>query len=363
VIDTSDDIETGVMVSINLSFFPGQPTVQEKNKYMRPRKYQTEEERKEAIREQKRAWNRAHSVYYREKKREQRRNSKGARVKNELAKKVAATVDSTSALAMFPVVNEPTVVKLTTSPTVNEIGLVPNHLSKGVGEARTLQRLLQRGRVETFDENYIMHGVNESVVSQLSKGVFSEAQLRTLLESTKELEKRYPPKNGGRKRGDNRVHHIGYWRKRTKEICQTKSTRNHHVQQWISRNRESGFFAAVETYVKETMPSLYHAYNSIILPNGQEKLFPPFNAVAINFNIRSLPHFDEKDPAFGHAFIIPFGDYIGGDLVLETIHTAFVVRPGDIAHFAARGIKHWNREYTGERYSLVFFTDATSFFT
>lgn len=57
------------------------------------------------------------------------------------------------------------------------------------------------------------------------------------------------------------------------------------------------------------------------------------------------PHFDKNDPTFGHAFIVPFGDYTGGDLVMNNIHTAFIVRPGDIAHFAARQIEHWNTEF------------------
>jgi hypothetical protein len=114
--------------------------------------------------------------------------------------------------------------------------------------------------------------------------------------------------------------------------------------------------------VKQTMPALYLAYNSIVLSNDQEKLFAPFCAMAINFNICMKPHFDTHDPTFGHAFIVPFGNYTGGNLVLNTIHTAFDIRPGDIAHFTAREIEHWNTEYLGDRYSLVFFTDATSFF-
>lgn len=123
-----------------------------------------------------------------------------------------------------------------------EIGLLPNHLSKGVGEVRTLQELLQRDTIKTFACNYIMHGVNESVVAQLSKSVFSTEQLQTLYQSTKLLEQCYSPHNLGGKRGAERVLHIGYWRKYSSTIQPTKETSNAHVQRWINQNQESGFF-------------------------------------------------------------------------------------------------------------------------
>jgi hypothetical protein len=75
-----------------------------------------------------------------------------------------------------------------------------------------------------------MRDVNESVVAQLSKGIFSVKQLHILYESIKTLEQWYPPENLEHKWGDERVHYIGYLCKYTDTIQQIKATSNPHIQ-------------------------------------------------------------------------------------------------------------------------------------
>ena len=76
----------------------------------------------------------------------------------------------------------------------------------------------------------------------------------------------------------------------------------------------------------------------------------PWTAVQVNENYQSKPHKDVGNR--GDSSIVAFGDYTGGELVVETI-------PYDIRHrlhtFNGSELKHWNNPIVGKKYTLVFF--------
>jgi hypothetical protein len=80
----------------------------------------------------------------------------------------------------------------------------------------------------------------------------------------------------------------------------------------------------------------------------------PWDAVQVNDNYMSLPHKDVGNQ--GDSFIVSFGDYTGGELVLDVSGQHQVVDTRHRGHlFNGSQIKHWNRTIEGRKFSLVFF--------
>lgn len=75
-----------------------------------------------------------------------------------------------------------------------------------------------------------------------------------------------------------------------------------------------------------------------------------WTTIQINKNIQSPPHIDKNN--VGMSYIIGFGDYTGGDLVIEGI-------PHDIKNKFLKfdgTLGHWVSDFIGTRYSIIFFT-------
>eukprot|EP00946_MAST-07B_sp_MAST-7B-sp1_P003481 g3481.t1 len=77
-------------------------------------------------------------------------------------------------------------------------------------------------------------------------------------------------------------------------------------------------------------------------------------AVAVNCNATFKPHCDSgAGQGQGLSLIVGLGDYLGGELIVEGV-------PHDIRYnpieFDGWNERHWTRPFTGERYSLVWFT-------
>jgi hypothetical protein len=76
--------------------------------------------------------------------------------------------------------------------------------------------------------------------------------------------------------------------------------------------------------------------------------------IQLNYNFKIMPHFDNKN--VGESIIIGLGDYEGGALNVEFENG---VKKIDIKHkffkFDGSKYKHWIDDYTGDRYSVVFF--------
>lgn len=82
----------------------------------------------------------------------------------------------------------------------------------------------------------------------------------------------------------------------------------------------------------------------------------PWKAVQVNMNYQSQPHRDKGNQ--GESFIVGFGDYTGGELVIHATQPD----PGVIhdTHYRAHSFNgsrllHSNLPHTGNKYSLVFF--------
>ncbi|CAG8630895.1 9120_t:CDS:10, partial [Acaulospora colombiana] len=68
-------------------------------------------------------------------------------------------------------------------------------------------------------------------------------------------------------------------------------------------------------------------------------------------------HLDGTDHTKSYAFIIPLGEFTGGDLVLPTLHLSIPVRPGQILAVTASFLPHYISTVSGTRYAATLFTD------
>jgi hypothetical protein len=94
-------------------------------------------------------------------------------------------------------------------------------------------------------------------------------------------------------------------------------------------------------------PILFRALKKMMKENDPSF---KFTTIQLNKNILSPPHIDKNN--VGPSYIIAFGDYEGGKLVIEgkenNIKNKFLNFDG------TKG--HWVTPFNGTRYSLVFFT-------
>ena len=79
-----------------------------------------------------------------------------------------------------------------------------------------------------------------------------------------------------------------------------------------------------------------------------------YSGIAVTKNFVASPHIDEQDKTF--QFAISLGDFSGGELCIEESPSSVVVidTRHRIACIDGRFV-HWVRNYTGERYSLIFY--------
>lgn len=88
---------------------------------------------------------------------------------------------------------------------------------------------------------------------------------------------------------------------------------------------------------------------AVLLPNR-----PPSSTIAVNRHAKFKPHVDSGAGAGqSRSLIVGLGDYVGGELVVESEEKDIRYRPLEFNGWTQR---HWTRPFKGERYSLVWFT-------
>jgi hypothetical protein len=197
---------------------------------------------------------------------------------------------------------------------------------------------------------------NETLI-HLWKGIIPTELLEQLELSLQQLQRELPPHKKITNRGEENTYHLGCWRKFTMKPTITKQTRHSSAREFLIKNTK--LFELVSNIFKERYPEMYKIYESVSMP---EKLVGVFGTVAINVNYATTPHFDFDDFANGFCWVLSFGHYDGGDLNFLPLNMKAVLKPGDLIAFKSRQIEHGNEHYTGDRFSLVFFTNHEMFF-
>ena len=99
-----------------------------------------------------------------------------------------------------------------------------------------------------------------------------------------------------------------------------------------------------------TRPYLY----KLLLEFGNKYINHTFNAITVNQNYKCEPHRDKGN--IGLSTVVAFGDYIGGNLTIfeSELKGSYNINCNPItAQF--NNILHGVEEFTGNRYSLVYY--------
>ncbi|KLO11765.1 hypothetical protein SCHPADRAFT_941756 [Schizopora paradoxa] len=118
------------------------------------------------------------------------------------------------------------------------------------------------------------------------------------------------------------------------------------------------FFAYISEALKFYLPSVHEELESIIevLPLNGSSPFHPFSGVVLNINCATNIHRDPKDQTL--CMVIPFGNFAGGELVLEELGLVLQLAHGDVVAFLSGKISHFNLHFHGQRGSLVLHSDS-----
>lgn len=92
----------------------------------------------------------------------------------------------------------------------------------------------------------------------------------------------------------------------------------------------------------------------LLLEFGEKYVDIPYNAITLNHNYQSNPHYDKNN--VGDSFLVAFGTYSGGELLIHEgkltgVHNIYC-KP-IVTDFSK--VLHSVKPFTGERFSLVYY--------
>jgi hypothetical protein len=123
-------------------------------------------------------------------------------------------------------------------------------------------------------------------------------------------------------RGTEVTTHLGSWRKYMTEIQVTKDT-DENGKIWLNRNKK--LFGVCGYLLKCTSKELYNHYDKVEAPLKVDV----WTTCAINFNFGSMKsHLDKDDYRAGFCWVIPFGNFTGGELYFKDINVTIQMQPG-----------------------------------
>lgn len=79
----------------------------------------------------------------------------------------------------------------------------------------------------------------------------------------------------------------------------------------------------------------------------------PFVMRALLVNLMTYEHQDSGDWHYGYAFLLPVGDFTGGDLVLRELGLQIEAPPGCFQMLRGRELRHSITKWTGRRFVCV----------
>jgi len=199
-----------------------------------------------------------------------------------------------------------------------------------------------------IQEDHIVHKHNGDILIRVWRNKVPDRHIQVLHHETKRL-------LAGLEIG--RQLNIGSWRERSKTVEVTADSKLGGVETWLEKNQK--LFKSVSAVFKRTWPKLYAHYHRI---SAEAPLkVGAWSTVAINSAAR-LVHTDTKDYKDGYCWVVPFGDFEGGELYFPDLNITIKMAPQMLVAFQSFNLKHGVNPFTGSRYSLVFYQHQTMFF-
>lgn len=115
----------------------------------------------------------------------------------------------------------------------------------------------------------------------------------------------------------------------------------------VKIRNETGDKRYIESKNNTRHPELYEKLKELI------KIIDPdfeYNTITLNKNVLCKPHLDANNKS--PSIIIALGDFSGGELNVENEKYDIKMRP---LKFNGSKLKHWTEEFTGDRYSFIYY--------
>jgi hypothetical protein len=171
------------------------------------------------------------------------------------------------------------------------------------------------------------------------------------------------------------VYHIGYRCKTgdpngrdtpgpTKDSPGKRVPDDGHVYHQLAKLRYSALGACTEIskfFFQILDPALLQQYIRVAdevselesIPFGTRRSGEPFVMRALLVNFMTNEHKDTGDWRHGYAFLLPLGEFEGGDLVLRELGLQIQSPPGCCQMFRGRELRHSITKWTGRRFVCV----------
>lgn len=136
-----------------------------------------------------------------------------------------------------------------------------------------------------------------------------------------------------------------------------------HVFHQLVKLRHSAFGACTEIskfFFQILEPTLLQQYilvadevTKLEVPFQTRRSGEPFSMRALLVNLMTYEHQDTGDWHHGYAFLLPVGDFTGGDLVLRELGLQIDAPAGCLQMFRGRELRHSITKWTGRRFVCV----------
>ena len=189
--------------------------------------------------------------------------------------------------------------------------------------------------------------------------------VETLTNSLKGLPRRMNYKFRGIDRGGYSTRHLTVWCAYAKKPFVSRELRQDEAANLEFLNANEKLWVRLSDILGEISPSMYKQFLRYPLPKELRRFCTAWAGCVVNLGdkdpVQTKPHRDVKESIFGFSCMVPAGNYSGGALILYDLEMVLELAPGDVFMFPDSLIHHANEDISGERSSIVAFTQENMF--
>jgi hypothetical protein len=170
-----------------------------------------------------------------------------------------------------------------------------------------------------------------------------------------------PANRSGTSRGRHPYRHYCVWSPYSKRPFLSKEFKRHGLVAQHFMEKGDALWEEMSSLLGRYFKGTYKEFERYPLPDGLQRLAGVWMGAVINTGQEDAPveteaHQDVQEAKYGFSCLCPFGQYVGGALVLWELRCIVELQPGEMLIFPDAIIHHSNEPVTGIRHSIVAFT-------
>jgi predicted 2-oxoglutarate/Fe(II)-dependent dioxygenase YbiX len=189
--------------------------------------------------------------------------------------------------------------------------------------------------------------------------------LKDLTSSLAKLPRRTNLKFRGIDRGSYSTRHYCTWSPYSKRPFVSKELQEDGEAGLEFLKANTGLWKRLSNILGQISPGTYRQFLRYPLPKNSPRFCSAWAGCVVNLGdkdpVQTKLHRDVKESKFGFSCVVPAGNYIGGALILYDLRLVIELTPGEVFLFPDSLIHHANEDISGERSSIVAFTQENLF--